>query len=237
MPAQRWFPFHWNKLKLELKMYMCKRYTMIKPFRMIYEQRKLKSRMKRASVWNCTQWLLSFHSTYFHRKWEIMNFLAFSHNVVYIRFHSNSISQNISEHTLSQFFLSERRVKAVCAMCTLFMFLYPCFRLLNPHIGRTRVFSTLRMRSRATVNEIAFAYNTVWIERLFKHSSCCIWATIRVMCRHFANNQFSYKLIWCQCSLVLWQALAQCSLLSSYSAQVGVVNYDLNNFVQLNFLL
>lgn len=185
---------------------------------------------------NCTQWLLSFHSTCFHRKWEIMNFLAFSHNAIYIRFHSNSISQNISEPTLSQFCnWVESKLCVQCAHCLCFSI--HVFRLLNPHIGRTRVFSTLRMRSRATVNEIAFAYNTLWIERLFKHSSCCIWATIRVMCRHFANNQFSYKLIWCQCSLVLWQALAQCPLLSSYSAQVGVVNHDLDIFVQLNFLV
>lgn len=41
-----------------------------------------------------------------------------------------------------------------------------------------------------------------------KQQLLCVWATIRVMCRHFWNNRFSYQWDWCRYSLDWWCARA-----------------------------
>lgn len=185
--------------------------------------------MKRATDWN----FHSMNAQSFHSK--VVCSPPIERNNEFSRFGSHNVLFMHVVFSLSQFrwvnsVTGKPNCVCVCNVHIVYVSLYPYFRLLNPYIWSHARFSPRFrcVRSNSQCEWNAFAYTMPNWATFWVYSSWCIWATIRAMCRHFANKQFSFKLIWCRCSLVLWRALAPFRLLSTHSTSVGVVNVDLD---------
>lgn len=86
------------------------------------------------------------------------------------------------------------------------------------------------------------AYESIWDGRQQQQQLLYVWATIRVMCRHFLNNRFSYQWNWCRNSLnwwcaraafkktieniCVWLTVCQVGVVTSWSRYCRRVNFD-----------
>lgn len=144
--------------------------------------------------------------------------------------HSSTTDVLLSEHWAKM----PSSYRIVCTMCTLFMFLSifsDCWILTRTHTHSLVPHAYSRICVCLTEERIRMRSALAWIELnetrslalcgtftaaesirdgrpQQKQQLLCVWATIRVMCRHFWNNRFSYQWDWCRYSLDWWCARA-----------------------------